>query len=231
MARTYNKVGGSQSLAHDLTFPSLTIAAADVAKRFSSEEIINIADLGCSQGLNSMRTCGLMIDVIEEEQKKMIEKQEMKTYSEFMIYHEDLPTNDFNQLMDVLSSPRDSYIREGVYACAIGRSFYARLFPPRFLHMVTCYITLHWLSTTPSVLPGIVFNAAENFAQHKERWALQAREDLKTFLQLRADELKAGGHLVAVMIASKDDVQATLSYAHNLQPRRIHALLALSCLL
>ncbi|GAB5368812.1 hypothetical protein AAMO2058_001351700 [Amorphochlora amoebiformis] len=202
MSSTYNRVGVIQGGIHSATSPRLKEAARGVGKRFADERVLQIADLGSSQGLNSMQPCGDAIAAIRERHQKP---------ASFMIYHEDLPTNDFNQLMSTLQSSAsytspDKNPTGGVYSCAIGKSFYERLFPDSYLHFCMSYITLHWLSNH-SPLPGISFNTIEYGADESVRraWKEQARKDLTNFLSLRAAELVSGAGLLGVMVSAKQD--------------------------
>eukprot|EP00954_Amorphochlora_amoebiformis_P019796 1334777-Amorphochlora_amoeboformis.AAC.1 len=65
MSSTYNRGG-----IHSATSPRLKEAARGVGKRFADERVLQIADLGSSQGLNSMQPCGDAIAAIRERHQK-----------------------------------------------------------------------------------------------------------------------------------------------------------------
>ncbi len=44
-----------------------------------------------------------------------------------------------------------------VFSAAIGRSFYSRLFPDRYLHLGVSFTALHWISSKPDVYQGPTF--------------------------------------------------------------------------
>ena len=160
----YNRFGGAQSGAHDISYPALHAALTRLITCFPSEHALVVADLGCSQGANSIPTMRLVVGRLRAGLPA----------TPVMVYHNDLPTNDFNSLMTVLSGPGGSglayappgdtvlsgpggsglaYAPPGdtqyVHAYALGRSFYLPLFPPDTVHLCLSFITLHWLSCAP----------------------------------------------------------------------------------
>ena len=81
-----------------------------------------IADFGSSQGHNSMRQIGLMLDRLTER---------MGRERDVRVVHTDLPHCDYTSLFVTLETSPDSYRRGRPYAfaSAIGHSFYDRLLP------------------------------------------------------------------------------------------------------
>jgi SAM dependent carboxyl methyltransferase len=156
----------------------------------SGDEPIIIADYGSSQGKNSLRPMRTIIETI---------RSRVAADRSFLIYHVDLPFNDFNALFKTLDSDSDSYARDAanVYACGVARSFFKTVLPPNTVHFGWSAYAAQWLSCVPAVVVDHLW-----FARLKppERaiFEQQAAADWKTFLTLRAKELRPGGRLVTV---------------------------------
>ncbi|KAF0743959.1 hypothetical protein Ae201684P_003976 [Aphanomyces euteiches] len=137
---------------------------------------------------------------------------------EYLVLHEDQPTNDFASLLDTLNSP-ESYIhsRPNVYTGVISKSFYERLVPSASIDIFVSYISTHWLSKVPTPLPGsLVFindpdckaNASPEVV---DAWRKGAHGDLVTFLRHRATELVDNGSLCLTLV-SDDEKKLSLEY-------------------
>jgi hypothetical protein len=120
------------------------------------------------------------------------------------VFHTDIPTNDFDPLFALLSSP-DSYLREvsNVFAYAEGKSFYERLFPVSRIHIGWNAIAVHWLSRVPAAIPDHIWSNRATGAV-KEAFARQSEQDWQTFLDHRGHELRPGGRLVVLGGASDE---------------------------
>jgi hypothetical protein len=83
---------------------------------------IVIVDYGSSQGKNSLGPLRTTIEAV---------RQKVGGERPILVYHEDLPMNDFNALFDVLHDDPDSYAlnQPSVFPCAIRRSFYEEVCP------------------------------------------------------------------------------------------------------
>jgi len=151
---------------------------------------IIIADYGCSQGRNSLAP---MRAAIETMQTRVGDDRP------FMVYHVDLPVNDFNALIRTLDSESDSYTRgsANVYACGIGRSFFQSVLPPCSVHFGWSAYAAQWLSSVPAV-PVDHFWFASLKGPARSIYERQGARDWESFLSLRAKELRPGGRLVIV---------------------------------
>jgi hypothetical protein len=117
----------------------------------------------------------------------------------FLIYHVDLPVNDFNALFKTLDSDSDSYTRDAanVHACGVGRSFFQSVLPPNSVNFGWSAYAAQWLSCVPAVdADHIWFDRLTGSA--RAIYEQQAAQDWETFLTLRAQELRPGGRLVVV---------------------------------
>ena len=161
--------------------------------------LFNIADLGCSVGPNTFIAVENIIESVKLKYPSSPDPSSGST--EFQVFFNDLPSNDFNTLLQGL--PRD---RE--YAASIvPGSFLGRLFPQSSLHFIHSSYTLHWLSKVPKELldknspawnKGRIFYAsAPN--EVVQAYSAQFAEDMVSFLNARAQELVHGGLMVLII--------------------------------
>ena len=119
--------------------------------KINKNKPIIIADLGCSQGKNSI----IMMDFLL---RSILNKPEVTSDTtnqlEFLVYYEDQPINDWLTLLNTINS-NESYVNtiNNVYSSVINKSFYNRLFPSKYIDMFVSFVALHWLDNPP-VLPG-----------------------------------------------------------------------------
>ena len=90
-----------------------------------------IADFGSAQGANSLYAMKTIIDYLQKTKKLAKEP---------LIVHNDLPTNDWASLFQLL-------IKDNSYnGVASGRSFYEQCLPSNSLSIGHSSTALHWLS-------------------------------------------------------------------------------------
>jgi hypothetical protein len=156
-----------------------------------------IADYGSSQGKNSQGPMKIAVQAL---------RTRIGAERAISVFHIDQAGNDFNSLFHVLSGDPDRYVvgEPNVYPAAIGRSFYERVLPPSSVHLGwSCYAAM-WLSQVPTLVPDH-FIAIRSTGATRAAFDHQAAQDWKTFLSVRARELRAGGRLVVVVPAIADD--------------------------
>jgi len=108
---------------------------------------IGIADLGCSSGPN---TLSIIKDIFQTIQG--ISHKIMHHSTEFRVYFNDLPTNDFNSIFKALPEFHKLLRQDrknglpSIFMGGYPGSFYGRLFPNSYLHFVHSSYSLHWLS-------------------------------------------------------------------------------------
>jgi SAM dependent carboxyl methyltransferase len=162
----------------------------------TGERPIVIADYGSSQGKNSLAPMRVAIRTLRER---------LGPDRSISVFHIDQPSNDFNSLFEVLDTDPDSYTHEpNVFPCAVGKSFYKKIFPPEHVHLGWCSYAAVWLSRIPARIPGHFIAHRSTGAEHAA-FARQAAEDWEAFLSLRAGELRPGGRLVVALPALNDD--------------------------
>lgn len=159
----------------------------------SQLETINIADYGSSQGRNSVPIVRAALDLIPER-------------TSVVVTHLDLPTNDFNSLIQIAADKTHGYAddsRHDVFVSARGVSFYNKAFPDATVHLGWSAFATHWLSEVPE---GPLNHFTVHRATNPERsvWVERAREDWKRFVGYRAQELVSNGHFIQVGIAMDD---------------------------
>jgi len=180
----YNRHSAQQAAAASAGIAMLQRAAASTELVRSGPLVV--ADLGSSQGKNSMHPLAVAIDALDAR---------ATAATRVVVVHTDLPENDFSSLFRTVANDPDSYRRPGVFTYAAGRSFYERLFPDATLTLGWSATAAVWLSATPCELPDHLFSFAAT-GSRRERWKEAAARDWWTFLDHRARELRRGGQLV-----------------------------------
>ena len=108
---------------------------------------LNIADLGCSSGPNTLLVIRVIIDAIHERCRQLC-----RPLPEFRVYLNDLPGNDFSTIFRSLAGFYDTLKEEKglplgtCFISGVPGSFYGRIFPRNFLDFVHSSYSLHWLS-------------------------------------------------------------------------------------
>jgi len=108
---------------------------------------IGIADLGCSSGPNTLSIIKDIFQTIQLTSHKI-----MHHSTEFRVYFNDLPTNDFNSIFKALPEFQKLLNQDrkngfpSIFMGGYPGSFYGRLFPNSYLHFVHSSHCLHWLS-------------------------------------------------------------------------------------
>lgn len=173
----------------------MIIEKLDAKTLISDSNTFRIADLGCATGPN---TFVLVQDIIKSVETSL---ESNSSKPEFLVFFNDLPTNDFNTLFTSLPQDR-SYLAVGVPG-----SFYDRVLPQSSVHIVVAVAATHWLSSVPTDVldksskawnKGKVHysNAAEEVVKAYEK---QFGRDMEKFLEARAKEIVSGGLLVVGM--------------------------------
>jgi hypothetical protein len=179
-----------------LALPVLKKAIQNMALDRMDRPVV-IADYGSSQGKNSLAPMQLGIQDL---------RCQLGAQRPIFVFHVDLPANDFTTLFELLNSRADRYAADdaNVFPCAIGRSFYEKVLPSKYVDLGWSSYAAVWLSRVPALIPGhfIVVRGSEAV---RAEFARQAAQDWKAFLMLRAMELRPGGRLVVVLPARSDE--------------------------
>jgi SAM dependent carboxyl methyltransferase len=142
----YNTHAALQASGGALAVPSLEEAARRISLDFAERPLV-IADYGSSQGKNSLAPLRAAISVL---------RTRVSRERPILVFHTDLPANDFNELFGVVEDDPNSYLRgePHVFPSAIGRSFYRQLFPPDHVDLGWSSYAALWLSRIPRPIPG-----------------------------------------------------------------------------
>ena len=178
-----------------LALPYLEKAAQSCALPPGSNAIV-MADYGSSQGKNSLSPMRAAIRCL---------RTRVGNERSVMVVHVDQHANDFNTLFDVLQKDPERYTLDdpNVFPCAVGRSFYENVFPQGQVDLGWCSYAAVWLRRIPTLIPGH-FMSLGCTGDVRAAFDLQAAEDSRLFLSLRARELRAGGRLVIVLPGLSD---------------------------
>ncbi|CAM6083289.1 unnamed protein product [Calypogeia fissa] len=150
---------------------------------------VRVADLGTSSGPNTIGT----VSHIVEKLKYRVPKD-----AEFQAYFNDVPSNDFNNLFQLLCS--DSRAKNFFAAGAPG-SYLERRFPQSSIHVFHSAVALHWMSKIPDEIldkESPAYNNGQPWYQHSQSAVAKAYQEqtlleLTSFFQARAAELAPGG--------------------------------------
>lgn len=188
----YNAHSRPQASASELGIPLLQRAASEIR----DSGAITIADLGSSQGKNSMAPMRAAIQTLRARYAD----------APVSVTHTDLPANDFNALFELLATGSDSYLRDAanVYAFAAGGSFYNRLFPANSIDLAWNSIAVHWLSSVPCEIPNHIWSPYAQGAV-REQFRRRAAGDWQNFLNARAAEMRPGAQIVVVASSADDN--------------------------
>jgi len=173
---------------------------AEASRRVALAEVpapVVIADYGCSQGHNSLLPLRTAIGVLRER---------IGRDRAVSVVHTDLPENDYTALFRTLAEDPESYLRDDrrVFPSAIGRSFYQALLPPGSVTLGWSSWSVQWLSRVPAPIPDQVQVAFSEDVAARRAFAEQAAADWRAFLLARGEELRTGGRLVVLTMASDD---------------------------
>ncbi|RWR86385.1 salicylate carboxymethyltransferase-like protein [Cinnamomum micranthum f. kanehirae] len=181
----------------------------------SYPESLNIADLGCSSGPNTLLVIRGIIDAIHERCCQLC-----RPMPEFRVFLNDLPGNDFNTIFRSLAGFYDTLKEEKglplgtCFISGVPGSFYRRLFPRNCLDFVHSSYSLHWLSQIPQGLEdemGESLNKANIYMAESspppvfKAYLEQFQKDFSLFLKLRSEEMTSKGRMVLTLIGRRTE--------------------------
>jgi hypothetical protein len=154
-----------------------------------------VADYGSSTGANSIAALRTAIETARH----------LDAARPVVTLHNDLPTNDWNQLFRNLATSPDSYLQvpgPPVLPLASAVSFFLPAAPPGSVRLGVSFSAAHWLREQPKAAVPNGFYFCEAMGKARTALAEEADADWTSFLQARASDLAAGGHLLAQMVGS-----------------------------
>lgn len=192
----YNQHARIPADGANLALPLLEQAVRNITLDGDDQPVV-IADYGSSQGKNSLAPMRSAIAAL---------RARLGSDRPISVVHVDQAANDFNTLFDVLHRDPDRYCLDdpNVFPFAIGRSFYENVLPSDYVHLGWSSYAAVWLSRVPELIPGH-FMALRSAGEVRAAFEHQAAEDWKSFLSLRAEELRPGGRMVVVLPGLSDE--------------------------
>jgi len=160
-----------------------------------------VADYGCSTGSNSIKMVSRAISAVRTREPGIAAA----------VLHNDVPTNDFNQLFANLVATPDCYLHldPPVVPMASAGSFFQVAAPVGSVRLGMSFSAAHWLSAQPDVMVPGGFYFADAMGEAQDVLHRQAADDWATFLRARSDELAPGGRLLVQMVGTNDAGQVT----------------------
>jgi cyclopropane-fatty-acyl-phospholipid synthase len=198
MAHDYDEHSEYQRAVAD-TATALIVDSVGAVHVGSGDAFV-VADYGASTGKNSMASMRAAVDALRNRHAGQ----------PVVALHNDLPTNDWNQLVANLTSANDSYLTlpgPAVVPLVSPVSFFEPAAPPRSVHLGMSFSAAHWLREPPRVRVPEGFYFCDATGDARAALASRADADWTAFLVARAADLAAGGRLVVQDIgtAAPDD--------------------------
>ena len=200
MTGVYNSNSSPQLALIQASIPLIKTAVEHLDISPSPFPLI-IADFGSSHGSNSVHVIKIIMDYIRESKA---------TERSFLVVHNDLPSNNWKPLFDLLNEQNESF-----FGLSSGRSFYEQCLPSDCLTFGFSSASIHWLSRKPC---NISNHCVSVYAQGEELRAFQqqAKDDYSSFLKNRSLELITGGVLLLVMNCLNDQGLTLLENVYDL---------------
>jgi hypothetical protein len=166
------------------------------------EEALVVADYGSSQGRNSMTPMRVAIEAA---------RSRSGADHPALVFHTDLPSNDFGSLFDSLEHDPNSYASgsPGIFSAAVGRSFFGTILPPGQVHIGWNSWAVHWLSQRTSDAPDHVSPTLSTVPAVRAAASQQSARDWECFLRSRSSELRVGGKLLCLVMIDTSAAAST----------------------
>ncbi|KAK9164213.1 hypothetical protein Syun_005115 [Stephania yunnanensis] len=178
-------------------------------------DCMNIVDLGCSSGPNSLLAISHVVGAANKAWRRFDSKS-----PRFQVFLNDLPGNDFNTIFKYLPAFYEKIEEENgenLGPClfnAVPGSFYRRLFPSNTIHLFHSSYCLHFLSQVPKGLEdgdgrplnkGNIYIARTSPPNVFEAYRMQFKDDFSLFLKLRSEEIINGGRAILTMMCRRTE--------------------------
>jgi SAM dependent carboxyl methyltransferase len=194
---SYNLHAAVPAGGANLSLPFLEEAVRCITLEDGEDAPVVIADYGSSQGKNSLAPMRAAVEGL---------RVRVGGDRAILVFHIDQAANDFNTLFGVLHGDPERYSVDdvNVFPSAIGRSFYESVLPRGYVDLGWSSYAAVWLSRIPTTVPGHFVYLAST-GDVRAAFDQQGAQDWKSFLSLRAQELRRGGRLVVVLPGLSDE--------------------------
>ncbi|ORX83413.1 S-adenosyl-L-methionine-dependent methyltransferase [Basidiobolus meristosporus CBS 931.73] len=208
---SYNKSSSLQAQMNEHGISVLKKLAQALMKELSAvprntKTTFTIGDYGCSHGANSMAVVNGILSSLQE--------LEGNKHLTIHVYHNDLPNNDFGELLKCLDNPDLSYLNHtfitgspavDVLTMLSAKSFFTQCVPSGSIDLGVCFNSVHWLHTIPVTMDRpLTFASAEINASQANLIRDEGHRELVSYFASRSAELSIGGHLVTSVIQRYD---------------------------
>jgi hypothetical protein len=176
----------------------LITACVDAVPALAADATFVIADYGASTGSNSIATATTAARAVRARHADQ----------PIAVVHNDLPTNDWNELFHNLAGASDTYLTlDGDPALPLvsAVSFFEPAAPRGSVHLGLSSSAAHWLRHQPDVVVPEGFYFCEATGAARTSLARSAADDWKAFLAGRAADLTPGGRLLVQMVGTASD--------------------------
>ncbi|KAJ4707028.1 SAM dependent carboxyl methyltransferase [Melia azedarach] len=210
---THNSFGQKKGI--DSVKALIVEGIAEKLETKPSQNIVRIADLGCSVGPNTF----FAVEIIIESVKLKFQTDGIDSDSlEFCVFFNDHVSNDFNTLFK--SIPLDNKY----YAAGVPGSFHDRLFAKASLDFVHSSYALQWLSKVPTEIvdkQSPAWNKGKIYYTNspkevEEAYRKQFGKDIESFLNARATEIVSGGLMSFIIPGVPPSSKCTLTAVMDL---------------
>jgi len=119
-----------------------------------------------------------------------------------MVFHTDLPSNDFTSLFETLRDDPSSYLAgsKGIFSAAVGCSFFGAILPPGQVHLGWNSWAVHWLSQKSADAPDHVSPTVSGIPAVRAAASAQSAQGWERFLVSRSSESRDGGKMVCLVL-------------------------------
>ncbi|KAK9760787.1 hypothetical protein K7432_014824 [Basidiobolus ranarum] len=206
--KDYNSNSKIQAQFNQLGIDELKALVQRQAPNISTT--FTIGDFGCSHGGNSMTIINAILDSIQATRKDT-------TPLSVQVYHNDLPSNDFEEVFKCLHDPNLTYQYHSllkvnpdnqILTMISAKSFYSQCLPSNHLDIGVAFNCAHWLQDIPIPLyRPLTFASSKITAQEKHQLQEESHRELVAFLQSRSIELRDGGHMMFSVLSQYEGLK------------------------
>ncbi|KXN65252.1 S-adenosyl-L-methionine-dependent methyltransferase [Conidiobolus coronatus NRRL 28638] len=159
---------------------------------------LNIVDFACSHGKNSMTVINQLFDHLNTNNVLLA-----KNLKEIIVYHNDLPDNDFDEVLKCVEDKEIGYkVNELIESNNIeietrfvGKTYYEQIVENESINFAFCYTSLHWMPEYCNLNYSVMYEK-ERENSEMLKWITEMSDRyLFKWLELRHQELKPSGLL------------------------------------